>query len=250
MLCRSRLWIWLVIVGQSGWDEGEGTDEVDTRELLQTLDCAAGCETLAEGSTDDLEVGSLSETHFVLMVGLDLSEFSDDDGVVHFHTTETSEGLGGVLVAILLDQEARGFGEDQHADNEDDGPGELDGDGDTVAAGVLAVLCRVVDDGGQEETDCDGELIGADDCTTDPFGRGLGLVEGYCRGQETDPQTGEETPGYEERDGCCDGLENDSEHKDDALHNHAPSSTEFISDRGSEEGTEESSCREEGDNHR
>jgi hypothetical protein len=35
----------------------------------------------------------------------------------------------------------------------------------------------------------DGELIGADDCTTDPFGRGLGLVEGYCRGQETDPQT-------------------------------------------------------------
>jgi hypothetical protein len=32
------------------------------------------------------------------------------------------------------------------------------------------VLGGVVDDGGEEETDCDGELVCADDRTTDPFG--------------------------------------------------------------------------------
>jgi hypothetical protein len=175
------------------------------------------------------------------MVGLDLGELGDDGGVVHFHTTETSEGLSGFFVAVLLDQEARGFGEDQHADNEDDSPGELDGDGDTVATGVVTVLGGVVDDGGEEETDCDGELVCADDCTTDPFGRGLRLVERDCCGQETDTQTSEETTGHEEGDGCCDGLQDDSETEDDTLHNHTPSSTEFIGNRGGAKGTEESS---------
>lgn len=179
---------------------GERTDEVNTSELLQTLDSAASCETLAEGSTDDLEVGGLSKTHLVFVVCLDLGEFSDDGGVVHVHATETSESLGSLFVAVLLDQETGGFGKNEHADDEDDSPSELDGDGDSVAASVITVLGSVVDDGGEEETDCDGELVGADDCTTDPFGCSLGLVEGDCGGEETDTQTGEETAGDEEGD--------------------------------------------------
>lgn len=176
------------------------TDEVNTSELLQTLDSAASCETLAEGSTDDLQVGGLSKTHFVFVVCLDLGEFSDDGGIVHVHATETSEGLGSLFVAVLLDQETGGFGKNQHADDEDDSPSELDGDRDSVAACVITVLGGVVDDGSEEETDCDGELVGADDCTTDPFGCSLGLVKGDCGGEETDTQTGEETAGDEEGD--------------------------------------------------
>jgi SP family sugar:H+ symporter-like MFS transporter len=51
---------------------------------------------LARLRRDDLEVGSLSETHFVLMVGLDLSEFSDDDGVVHFKRLATGCAVQGL----------------------------------------------------------------------------------------------------------------------------------------------------------
>lgn len=120
------------------------------------------------------------------MVCLDLGEFSDDGGVVHVHAAETSESLGSLFVAVLLDQETGGFGKDQHANDEDDSPGELDGNGDSVAAGVITVLSSIVDDGGEEETNCDSELVGADDCATNPFGCSLGLVEGDCGGEETD----------------------------------------------------------------
>jgi hypothetical protein len=63
------------------------------------------------------------------------------------------------LRVVALDEVARGFGEDEHAADEDDGPGELHGDGDAVGARVVALVGCVVDDGGEEEADSDGELV-------------------------------------------------------------------------------------------
>lgn len=52
-------------------------DEVDTSELLQGLDGAAGSETLAERALDNLKVGGLSEAELELVVCLDLRELGD-----------------------------------------------------------------------------------------------------------------------------------------------------------------------------
>ena len=82
------------------------------------------------------------------MVGADLLQLGGDGGVVGRKSAEPPEGASGAGVVALLDQVARGLGEEEHAGDKDDGPGELDGDGDTVAAGVLEALGRVGDDVG------------------------------------------------------------------------------------------------------
>lgn len=73
------------------------------------------------------------------------------------------------------------LGEEQQTKDQDNGPGKLHGDGDAVAASVLAVVGGVVDDGGEQETDGDGELVRADDGAADPLGSSFSLVEGDWR---------------------------------------------------------------------
>jgi hypothetical protein len=58
----------------------------------------------------------------------------------------------------------------------------LNGNGDTVAASIRAVLSRIVDDGSKQQTNGDGQLIGTDDSTTDPLRSGLRLVQRNWRG--------------------------------------------------------------------
>jgi hypothetical protein len=50
------------------------------------------------------------------------------------------ERLSGLFLLVLLDQETRGFGEEEHSNAENERPGELDGERDTVRATVAAVL--------------------------------------------------------------------------------------------------------------
>ena len=66
--------------------------------------------------------------------------------------------------------------EPDHTNGEDECPNKLDTRGDTPSRVVIAVLCRVVDDGGEEETDGDRPLVARDDGTTNPLGGTLGLV--------------------------------------------------------------------------
>jgi hypothetical protein len=63
-------------------------------------------------------------------------------------------------------------------DDEDERPGKLDGDGDAVRSRVVAILGGVVDNGSQQETNGNGELVGSDNGSTDPLGGSLGLVHG------------------------------------------------------------------------
>lgn len=79
-----------------------------------------------------------------------------------------------------FDKISRGLGEKKHADNEHEGPCELDGDWDAIGACIVARVGGVIDDGGKQQSDGDGKLIGSDDCTTNPFGCRLRLVEGDC----------------------------------------------------------------------
>lgn len=107
-------------------------------------------------------------------------------------TPQLTKRTRSSLVFATLDEVARRLGQNQHAADEDDGPGKLDGDRDPVRPRVHAQRRGVVDDGGQEQTDGDGELVGAYDGAANPFGGGLGLVQRDEGGDETDAQAGEE----------------------------------------------------------
>lgn len=112
------------------------------------------------------------------MVGLDLGEFLNDSRVVDIEAAEAGKRLGSILVAVLLDEETGSLGQNDHSGDQNDGPGELNSDGDTVAAGIRAVLGAIVDNGSQQQADGDGQLVSTDNGTTDPLGSGLRLVQG------------------------------------------------------------------------
>lgn len=88
------------------------------------------------------------------MVGGDLAQLLDKGRVVNVESAKGGEGLGCLLGLATLDPHARSLRQDEHAEEDDQSPGELDGNGDAVAAGVIVVLGGVVDNGGKEKTLC------------------------------------------------------------------------------------------------
>lgn len=145
-------------------------DEVDARELLECLQSHAGELALQNRGLEAVPVSGLADAALKVQVGLDLAELCDDDWVSLVEAPHAEERLGGRFHLAGADEVAWGLGQEDHAEEEDEGPGELDGDGDAVGAGVGAIGGGVVDDGGEQEADCDGELVGADDGAADPFG--------------------------------------------------------------------------------
>ena len=125
----------------------------------------------------------------------------------------------------------------EHADEEDEGPDELNGDGDAPGGVVVAVLGRVVDDGGEEETDGDRPLVAGNDGAADPLGGALGLVHGDEGGDETDTETGEDTADDEGGPLVATSLEGNTEREDESGNKDTAATTEVISDPSTEEST-------------
>lgn len=65
--------------------------------------------------------------------------------------------------------------------NQDDRPGELNSNGDTVRSRVLTVLGRIVYNGSQKQSNGDSQLVRSDNRSTDPFWRSFTLVHGNCK---------------------------------------------------------------------
>ncbi len=107
------------------------------------------------------------------MVGFDLSKFLDQGRVIDVKSSKSGQCLGCSLPSATLDIISRSLGQDQHPNGQDDGPGELYCDRDTVRTGIVTVLGGVVNNGGDEETDSNRKLIAADNSTADPFGSRL-----------------------------------------------------------------------------
>lgn len=122
-----------------------------SRQLLQPLQQTPRQQPFPDRPLKTIRISRLAQTHLIRMIRLDLAQLRDEPRVVRRQTTDFGQGEGGFLVFVLLDQEARGLGEEDQADADDDGPGELDGNGDAVGPGVVAVACAVVDYGGEEE---------------------------------------------------------------------------------------------------
>ena len=111
------------------------------------------------------------------MAGLDLIKLLLNSWVVRWESTESSQGDSSLVEMVTLDQVTWCFREDQQAHNENDGPCELDGNGNAVRASILALVGSIVHDCGEEQPDGDCKLVGANNCTTDPFGSSFGLIK-------------------------------------------------------------------------
>lgn len=114
--------------------------------------------------------GGGDQSTLVLLVGDNLSELAlDVDGVLGL-TTDASEGVDSAGNVTLLDEVARGVGEEHETTSEDEGPGELNGNGNAVSTSVITALGGVNDARGEQNTDGDAELVTSDESTTDLAG--------------------------------------------------------------------------------
>ena len=90
-------------------------------------------------------------------------------------------------------------------------------DGDTVSTAVSAALGCVVDNGSEEKTDGDTELVARDEGTANLARGNLGHVEDDDGRDETDTETSDETAGDDETETLgLSNLENDTNHVDTA----------------------------------
>jgi len=222
-------------------------NEVDTSELLEGLEGATSEKALAQVTTEAVEVGGLAKRHLILVVGSDLSQLLNKSRVVNVEAAKGRERLGSLFWAALLDEPARSLRKPDAAGEEDDSPGELNSDRDTVGASVGPVLCGVVDDSSEEKTDGDSKLVATDNGTTNPLGSSLGLIERDGGTDHTNTVASEETSGNEHGDGSGDGLENDTDAEDDVADNKSEAATEEISSGCCGESTEEGTGREDRD---
>ena len=205
------------------------------------------------------------------MIRLHLRDLLDDGRVICRQASDLRQSLDGLIVLVLLNEEARSLRKKDEPDDQNEGPGELNGDRDAIGPCVLTISNGVIDDGGEEEalspgtlaelTHClhqscnaynrDSPLVSTHDRTTDPLWRSLTLVErNHCTDQ---PNTvsGEESSSNEQRLRSRRSLQDNSQVEDNQGGSQkSQSSTQEICHRSSCKCTEERSHGENGDNER
>jgi hypothetical protein len=155
-------------------------DEVNASQLLKRLEETSSKKTLSKVTLETFDVASASNTHLVLVVCLNLGKFIEQSRIISGETSQFGQASDSTFVVISLDQVAGCFRKDQHADYKDNGPCELDGDWDAIRTGIITSMGGVVHNSCQQKTNCDSELVRANNEATDPFGGSLGLVKGDC----------------------------------------------------------------------
>ncbi len=111
------------------------------------------------------------------MVGDDFSKLILNVFRIDGLTTDTAEGVGGLVELALLDPETRRLGEESKTSGKDDSPQELNSDGDTVRTSITAVLGGIHDAVGKQDTNGDAELVASNNSTTDLLGGDLRHVK-------------------------------------------------------------------------
>lgn len=182
------------------------------------------------------------------MVGDDLGKLVLDVLRVDRLATDTAKGGGSLVELSLLDPETGGLGEESKADGEDDGPQELDGDGDTVGSSIATALGGVDHAVGEQDTDGDAELVTSNNGTTDLLGGNLRHVQNDNGGDETDTETSNETTSSHDTEASGSGLEDTTNAEDSTTHDDGDTATDEISDITSHDGAKEGTGRQDGGN--
>ena len=114
------------------------------------------------------------------MVGSDFLKFFDKCWVVDIESSKSGERLGCHVWSSTLDPHPWCLREEKQTYEQDDSPSELNGNGDAVRARVVTILCSIIDDRCEQQTDCNGELVATDDRSTNPFRRSLSEHTQLC----------------------------------------------------------------------
>lgn len=166
--------------GAGRLEEGSGVveDEVDTSPLLHHLERGtedgssqvrlAGPERTLEAVGPGAEPGGGGDQGtLVLLVGDNLSKLVLDILRVLRLASDTGQGVDSLLDLTLLDEVTGRVGEEEQTATENQSPGELNGDGDTVGASVVVVLGAVDNARGEQDTNGNAELVTSNESTTD-----------------------------------------------------------------------------------
>lgn len=256
-------------------DGTEVEDEVDTGQLLHHLKEYTqhstagvgrwGADLALEASSPRTEIGGLGQDgHLVLVVGDDLSKFVLDVLGVDRLATDTCESVGSLVKLALLDEETGRVGEQHKTNGKDDGPEELDGDGDTVRASVITVLGRVNNAVGQQDANGDAELVTSNDGTADlargdlghvpvgiRWGNGVESGAKVCSQDdngrdETDTETGNETTANHDIEASGSSLENTTDSEDEAADDDGQTTSNEVGKVTGDDGAEEGTSGEDG----
>lgn len=93
------------------------------------------------------------------MVGDDFGKFLLDVLGVDGLASKTSESAGSLVEFSSLDEVSGRLREEEETATEDESPGELQTNWDTVRTSVAAVLSTVVNTGGEEKTESYAKLV-------------------------------------------------------------------------------------------
>lgn len=108
----------------------------------------------------------------VLLVGHNFCELDTNVLGILWLTTKSGESVGSSLEITLLDEVSGGVWEEEETTTKDDGPEELNRNGNSVCARIGTVFGGIDDHGGEQNTDGDAELVSSDKSATD-FARAL-----------------------------------------------------------------------------
>jgi len=236
-------------------------DEADTSPLLHHLkrgtenglaEVGVGLEerTLeAVGPTAD-PAGGWNQGALVLLVGNNLGKLGLDVLRVGWLTTQAAKSITSLLNATTLDEVTWGVWKEEKTDTKNKTEDELDTDWDTVRASVRAVLGGVVDARSEEETDGNAELVSRDEGTTNLAWADLRHVKNDNGRLETDTETSDKTTSDNETETVGSDLKNNTDDVDQATDTDSVLATKDFGDITGDEGTEESTGREDRDDQR
>lgn len=165
-------------------DQGRGhtivENEVNSRELLQSLQRTSSEQSFDNLPSEAIEIARFAHAHFILMISLNFSEFVDHCWVVDWQPPDLREAQSGFLRPVHFDAVSGSFWQDNHPSNQDECPRELNGNRNTIAPCVMPSLCGVVDDCRKKKTNGNGQLVRPDNNSANPLWRCLGLVQWNC----------------------------------------------------------------------
>lgn len=225
--------------------------------MLQSLKKTASGKALAEVALEAVKVCGTTQRQLVLVVGRDLTELFNQSWMVDIQTSKSGKGFGCLLRLTTLDPHARGLWQHEHTEEQDQRPSKLDCDWDAVRSTVVSVFGGVVDDGCEEKTDGDCELVGADNRSSNPFGSRLRLqarldasqayttgviaylVEWDKHGNHSHAKARKEASSNKHGDGSSCGLQDDTKAENDGRCHETKATTEKVSCGCTEESAEE-----------
>ena len=263
-------------------------DEVDTGPLLHHLkggtedglaEVGVGLEerTLEAVGPAGQPATSGGQLALVLLVGNDLSKLEVNHGTEvlsiragRVNTANLHQRLPGLVGLSTLDEVTGRVRQGGNTSGKDDTPGELDTNRNAVFTSVTTVLDCVVDAGGKQKTDGDAELVTRNERTTDLLGADLGHVKNDNSRLETDTDTSNGTTSNKEVTARGGNLEYHTydyvskqalhtlhrilsvltDDVDETSDNNGPLAADDVGEVTSNEGTKESTSRQNRDNKR